>query len=81
MKDCPDGKLTLQKLGNQETEVNYKHNNRDFAGDCVYFTQRHFVDRIINGLPFETNGPDYLQNLLVQEAIYESATTNKMISI
>ena len=36
-------------------------------------TQRHFVDCLRTGAPFETSGEEYLKTLLVQEAIYESA--------
>ncbi len=70
-----DGKLTLQKLNGKEQAVNYPHERRGFCGDCVYLTQRHFVDRLLDGLPFETNGRDYLKNLVVEEAIYRSAET------
>ncbi len=36
------------------------HDRRGFAGDCVYATQRHFIDRLLDGKPFETGGADYL---------------------
>ena len=36
-------------------------------------TQRHFIDRLLDGKPFETNGPDYLRTLAVQDAVYTSA--------
>jgi predicted dehydrogenase len=70
---CPDGKLTVQKLGEKETEHPYPHEDRNFSGDCCYITQRHFIDRLMNGGPFETNGEDYLRTLAVQEAVYRSA--------
>jgi predicted dehydrogenase len=44
-----------------------------FAGDCCYTTQRHFIDRMIDGGEFETNGSDYLRTLAVQDAVYRSA--------
>ena len=68
-----DGQITLQPLGEAETSVPYSHENKNFAGDCVYFTQRHFINNFLNGTPFETSGADYLNNLIIQEAIYESA--------
>jgi predicted dehydrogenase len=70
-----NGKITVQKLGLPETEHQYKFNAINFAGDCVYFTQRHFVDCMLNGKEFETNGFDYLKSLAVQEAVYKSAET------
>ena len=68
----PDGKITLQQLGQSEVSVEYEHNAVGFAGDCCYLTQRHFIDGLVNGDDFETNGEDYLRTLAVQEAVYES---------
>lgn len=70
-----DGRLTRQALGRPEQDCPYAHEDRNFAGDCCYATQRHFVDRLLDGAPFETSGEDYLRTLAVQEAVYESAAT------
>jgi predicted dehydrogenase len=70
-----DGRITLQPLGEAEREHGYPHEDRNFAGDCCHAIQRHFVDRMLDGRPFETNGEDYLETLAVQEAVYESAAT------
>jgi len=58
-----DSRLTLQRLGESEVELPYERANRNFCGDCVYFTQRHFVDRMLDGQPFETSGEDYLRTI------------------
>ncbi len=71
----PDGHLTLQKLGEKEADVPYTHNNINFSGDCVYTTQKHFIEGLKSGTTFETNGDEYLKSLIVQEAVYESAAT------
>lgn len=68
-----DGKITIQKLGKKEEEHYYIHNDIGFAGDCCYIFQRDFVDKMILGEPFETNGAEYLKTLQVQEAVYRSA--------
>lgn len=68
-----DCKITIQSLGQSEREHKYKHEKRNFSGDCCYFTQRHFIDHLIDGKPFETNGPEYLKTLAVQDAVYTSA--------
>jgi predicted dehydrogenase len=70
-----DGRITVQPLGEDEREHEYAHEDRGFAGDCCYATQRHFVDRMLDRKPFETSGEEYLQTLAVQEAVYESAAT------
>ncbi len=76
-----DGRITLKKLGGAETEVNYAHDRRGFAGDCVYATQRHFIDRLLDGKPFETSGEDYLITTAVQEAVYQSAERRAPVDI
>ncbi len=70
---APDSRLTVQTLGGTEREVSYSREDRNFSGDCCYLTQRHFVDRMLDGQPFETSGEEYLKTLAVQEAVYRSA--------
>lgn len=67
-----DGRLTIQRLGKGEEDHNYHHQDINFAGDCVYACQRHFIDQVISGEQFETNIDDYMKTLSVQEAVYES---------
>jgi len=76
-----DGQITIQKLGEKELKHSYKVENIDFSGDCVYTTQRHFIDSILKSREFETNGEDYLKSLAVQEAVYESAKRNSIIEL
>jgi predicted dehydrogenase len=76
-----DSRLTLQRLGEPEKEISYERAVRNFAGDCCYFTQRHFVDRMLDGKPFETSGEDYLRTLIVQEAVYQSAETGQPVAV
>ncbi|MEM8893972.1 MAG: Gfo/Idh/MocA family oxidoreductase [Bacteroidota bacterium] len=73
-----DGRITVQKLGQPEQTVNYNPSQDNFAGDCVYVTQNHFI----NGLEqreFETNGDEYLKSIVVQEGIYESAHNGSVV--
>lgn len=70
-----DGSLTLQPLGESERPIAYEVNDHGFAGDCVYATQRHFIDCLRSGQPFETSGEEYLKSLAVVEAVYESSNT------
>lgn len=76
-----NGRITLQRLGEVEQDVPYHHEDKNFAGDCVHALQRHFVNCFLRGIPFENNGSDYLRNLLVQEAVYESAKKGLPITI
>lgn len=76
-----DGRITIQKLGKPETDHPYLLSTENFAGDCVYVTQRHFIDRLIDGEAFETNGTEYLKSLAVQEAVYRSALTKNPVEV
>lgn len=76
-----DSRLTLQKLGEPEVEIPYERADVNFCGDCVYSTQRHFVDRMLDGKPFETSGEEYLKTLTVQEAIYQSAERRSPVDV
>jgi len=76
-----NGKITIQKLGKPETEHPYEMQPINFSGDCVYTTQRHFIDCLLNGEEFETNGNEYLKSLAVQEAVYKSAETGMPVKI
>ncbi len=72
-----DGRLTIKKLGESEKEHSYRYTKQGFGGDCVLATQQHFVDCLLESTPFETNGPDYLRSIAVQEAMYRSSETGR----
>ncbi len=68
-----ESNLRIKPLGRPATAVDYAREDVNFAGDCVYATQRHFVDCLLSGREFESSGEDYLKTLRVVEAIYDSA--------
>lgn len=70
-----DGTIWVRPLGQSAYVHDYEHQDRNFAGDCVYFCQRHFVESLLEKAPFETSGQDYLHNLEVQEQIYAQKHT------
>jgi D-apiose dehydrogenase len=76
-----DGRLTIQTLGDTERPHEYMHQRTGFAGDCVHAAQRHFVERILDGAPFETDGTLYLKNLEIQEALYRAAEQQRPVPI
>ncbi len=76
-----DGKITIQNLGEAEKAHVYPHHNIGFAGDCCYIFQRNFVDHLIDDLPFETDGVNYLKTLKVQEAVYASAEKRLPVAV
>ncbi len=67
-----DGRITVQLLGEKEKEHVYNFQKINFAGDCVYATQQHFINALNTNKPFETNVSAYLKNLEVLEKVYDS---------
>ena len=76
-----DATIHVKPLGKPTYRVEYPHEDRGFAGDCVYAVQRHFVDCCLEGREFESNGEDYLRTLSVVEAVYESAETGEVVRL
>ena len=76
-----DGNLTLKLLGQPSGRIAYQHTREGFAGDCVYALQRHFVDRMRDGEPFETTGEDYLKSTALMEACYKSAARGQAVAV
>jgi predicted dehydrogenase len=76
-----DGSLTHKPLGKPSQKINYTHERRNFAGDCVYFLQRHFVDCMLHDKPFESTGEDYLKTVALVEACYASHHSQQVVTI
>ncbi len=76
-----DGRITIMKLGEEELDHPYAMDPVEFSGDCVYFTQRHFIECMFSGAAFESSGEEYLKSLAVQEAVYRSAALNRVVTL
>jgi predicted dehydrogenase len=76
-----DANLRLKVLGEAAREVEYVRDKTHFAGDCVYALQRHFVDCMLTGREFESNGRDYLKTVSLVEAVYESALKSEVVRL
>jgi predicted dehydrogenase len=76
-----ESNIRIKLLGQPGADVPYERQNVNFAGDCVYRLQRHFVDSMASGTEFESSGPDYLKTLRVVDAIYESASSGRPVRI
>jgi predicted dehydrogenase len=76
-----DSTIRLKPLGAPGRDLDYPRANVNFAGDCVYFLQRHFADCLLSGAEFESNGVDYLKTIDVVEAVYESARLGQAVSV
>ena len=76
-----DGGLTLHPLGGIPEVVAYELPEHGFAGDSVHATQRHFVQGLRSGLPFESEAVDHVRCVEIIEAAYTSAATGQAIAL
>jgi predicted dehydrogenase len=76
-----DSNIRVKRLGEPPVEHPYVRENVNFAGDCVYALQRHFVDCLLSGREFESSGEDYLETVRVVEAAYDSASRRDHVRI
>ncbi len=74
-----DSSMRVKPLGGPVRGHGYQRANRNFAGDCVYGLQRHFVDCLNSGRGFESHGEDYLKTLAVVDAVYQSASEGRAV--
>lgn len=75
-----DGALSFRPHGEKIAQaVEYSWQNMDFGGDCVYRFQQHVIDHRLGRGLIETSARDYLANIRVEEAIYESNDTGRRI--
>jgi predicted dehydrogenase len=71
--------IRIKPLGEAGRDLEYARADVNFAGDCVYFLQRHFVDCMQSGEDFESTGFDYLKTIDAMEAAYESAALKQAV--
>lgn len=76
-----ESNLRLKVLGRPAYDVDYPREQKNFAGDCVYNLQRHFVDCMLSSAEFESSGRDYLNTIRVVDAAYESAATSQVVGL
>ncbi len=75
-----DGNITIRLSGsNTATAVTYELVDRDFGGDCVFHFQNHVINHLVNGSPLETLASDYLKNIRIEEAAYQSVGSGSKI--
>jgi D-apiose dehydrogenase len=68
-----DARLWWKPHQESEREHNYDRGPADaFGGGACERLQRHVVEHLLAGKPVENLGRDYLVNLRVQEAVYQS---------
>jgi predicted dehydrogenase len=76
-----ESNIRVKRLGEEARDHAYARENVNFAGDCVYFLQRHFVECMASGQEFESSGYDYLKTIRVVEAAYDSAARGENVRV
>ena len=77
-----DGELFNRKFAcNKELKINYKWDNKGFAGDSVFRCQSHIVDYFTKGTKLFNCGNDYLENLKIEKYVYKSNFVKKILQI
>jgi D-apiose dehydrogenase len=79
-----DGEARLWWAPHQGTEVQHMYDRGSetcFGGGACGFLQRHVIEAIDSGLPFENTAEDYLRNIVIQEAVYASHATGQRITL
>lgn len=75
-----DGDILLRRHGENSLEaVDYQWRDVDFGGDCVYRTQAAAVSALLGRAPAINTAEQYLVNLRIEEAIYESHEQGRRI--
>ncbi|MGI9371191.1 MAG: Gfo/Idh/MocA family protein [Hyphomicrobiales bacterium] len=77
-----DGEIYHRAFGhNTWKRQDYTWENTGFGGDCVYRLQAHMVANLTSGVPLQNTAADYLTNLRIEEAVYQSSAEGKTITL
>ena len=76
-----DAKLWWKPHQGEEREHAYDCGPETFGGGCCGALQRHVVAHLTQRLPVENTAREYLANLRVQEAAYESHASGRRIAM
>lgn len=75
-----DGEIFFRQMGSSDTElIASDFPTQGFGGDCVYGLQKHVTDHLLHGTPIENEARDYVGNIAIEEAIYESAESGTAV--
>jgi predicted dehydrogenase len=76
------GRLFFRAFGeNEEQEIPFEYEDRDFAGGSVEALNRHLLDHIVAGRDLENRAREYLRIVALEEAAYRSAELGRTVTI
>jgi predicted dehydrogenase len=77
-----DANLYLREFGkNDEILQPYQWHDENFGGDCVFNLIQHVVNHYNLDTPLENQGFEYLDNIHIENAIYQSHQSKTRISL
>jgi predicted dehydrogenase len=77
-----EGRLFRRDHGqNDERQHSFSWSDIDFGGDCVYRTQRAFIDALKAGTEPANRADRYLANIMIEEAVYRSDAEGRRITL
>lgn len=77
-----DGAITLRAHGSNDVQtINYDWRDHAFGGDCVYLLQAAAVSALRGRSPLENTGADYLRNIEIEDAVYQSNDDGRRINL
>lgn len=77
-----DARITVRWHGSQEeVEHSYDWNDNLFGGDCVYNTNRAFLQHVLTNQPLENSAAAYLRNLEIEDAVYLSNEQGRWVPL
>lgn len=77
-----DGTITVRALGGRDWEpVAGEFPRSGFGGDSVFALQTHVTDHLLRGSPIENDARSYLRNIAIEQALYESAASGRVVEV
>jgi predicted dehydrogenase len=77
-----DANIFLRNFGdNNEQKIDYSWQAQNFGGDCVYQLIEHVVAHYQQGTELENLAHQYLRNIEIENAIYQSHQQHQRVSI
>ena len=76
------GQITFRRHGDEDAvEIAYPMNDVGFGGDCVHELNCHMVRHLLTGSPLMNRAEEYLENLRIEEAVYQSHDLGRAIDL
>lgn len=77
-----DGVITHRAHGSNDAQtIAYDWRDYAFGGDCVYLLQAAAVAALKGERPLENTGQDYLRNIEIENAVYQSSADGRKITL